>query len=87
MSGWKNNGDFSADPDRYAPVSSGNDVVLAANVGHAVPGFREYGAKFDGHIYLFASEGTLKKFESNPPYYATRALQAIRPVSHTAALR
>lgn len=78
---------FMADPDRYAPVSSGNDVVLAVDVGHAVAGFREYGAKYDGHVYLFASEGTLKKFESNPPYYAQRALQAIHPVSQTAGLR
>jgi YHS domain-containing protein/thiol-disulfide isomerase/thioredoxin len=78
---------FQADPDRYAPVNSGNDVVLALEVGHAVPGFREHGAKFDGHIYLFASEDTLKKFESNPPFYAERALQAIHPMSQTAALR
>lgn len=70
---------FLTDPDRYAPVSSGNDVVLAAEVGHAVPGFREFGAKFDGHVYLFASEGTLKKFESNPPYYAQHTCRRFTP--------
>jgi protein disulfide-isomerase len=78
---------FQADPDRYAPVSSGNDVVLALELGRTVPGFREHCAKFDGHVYLFASEATLKKFESNPPFYAERAWQAIRPAARTAALR
>jgi YHS domain-containing protein/thioredoxin-related protein len=78
---------FLADPDRFAPVSSGNDIVLAAEVGRTVAGFREYGAKYDGHVYLFASEVTLKKFESNPPYYAQRALQALHPVSQTADTR
>jgi YHS domain-containing protein/thiol-disulfide isomerase/thioredoxin len=78
---------FQADPDRYAPVSSGNDVVLAVDQGRAVPGFREHGAKFDGHVYLFTSEATLKKFESNPPFYAERAMQSPRPALHTTALR
>ena len=78
---------FLADPDRYAPVSSGNDVVLGLEVGHSVPGMREFVAQFNGHVYLFASEGTLKKFEANPPYYADRALPAIHPVSQSASVR
>ncbi len=78
---------FQANPDRYAPINSGNDVVLAVEVGRAVPGFREHGAQYDGHVYLFASEATLKKFESNPLFYSERALQAIRPAAQTAALR
>jgi protein disulfide-isomerase len=78
---------FQASPDRYAPVSSGNDVVLALEVGRAVPGFREHGAQYDGHVYLFATEATLKKFEANPLLYSDKALQSIRPAAQTAAVR
>jgi protein disulfide-isomerase len=78
---------FQANPDRFAPVNSGNDIVLSVETGRAVAGFREHGAQYDGHVYLFASEATLKKFESNPLFYADRALQAIRPAAQTAALR
>jgi YHS domain-containing protein len=78
---------FQADPDRYAPVGSGNDVVLALEVGRMVPGFREHGAQYDGHVYLFASEETLAKFQANPRYYAQRALQAVRPATRTTTLR
>jgi len=78
---------FQADPDRYAPVNSGNDVVLALDLGRSVTGFREHGAQYDGHIYLFASEGTLEKFRANPRYYADRALQAIHPAAQGTAMR
>lgn len=80
---------FLADPDRYAPVSSGDDVVLLLEQGRSVSGYREHGVQYDGHVYLFAAEGTLEKFRSNPGYYAERALQAIRPAAQaqTAAAR
>jgi hypothetical protein len=52
-----------------------------------VPGFREHGAQYDGHVYLFASEETLAKFQKNPHFYAERALQAIRPVTQRPMLR
>ena len=78
---------FSADaPDRYAPVNSGDDVVLFLEQGRSVSGCREHGLQFDGHVYLFASEGTLEKFRSNPRYYADRALHAMRS-AETAAVR
>ncbi len=78
---------FLAEPDRYAPVSSGDDVVLLLEEGRSVPGYRDHGLKFDGHVYLFAGEGSLEKFRSNPRYYADRALQAMRPAAQTAAVR
>jgi YHS domain-containing protein/thioredoxin-related protein len=76
---------FRADPDRYAPVNSGNDVVLSLEQGRSVAGYRQHGAQFDGHVYLFASESTLEKFHSNPHYYADRALQAMRSTGQQAA--
>jgi YHS domain-containing protein len=61
--------------------------VLAIEQGRAVPGFREHGVQFEGHVFLFADEASLEKFRSNPHYYAERALQAIRPASGSTALR
>jgi len=78
---------FLAAPDRYAPVSSGGDVVLFLEEGRSEPGYREHGLQFDGHVYLFADESTLDKFRSNPRYYADHALQALRPAAQTAAMR
>ena len=78
---------FLANPDRYAPISSGDDVVLLLEQGRSVPGCREHGLQFDGHIYLFADEGTLDRFHSNPRYYADRALQVLRSANQTAAVR
>ncbi len=69
---------FYADPDRYAPVVSGNDVVLATEQGQAVPGLREHGVFFGGRVYLFSSEDSLKKFSQNPKVYSNQALEAMR---------
>ncbi len=60
---------FNADPDHYAPVLSGNDVVLAVEQGQAVPGRREHGAWFQDRVYLFSSEATFRKFDQNPFLY------------------
>jgi protein disulfide-isomerase len=69
---------FLANFDRYAPVISGNDIVLAAEEQKAVPGFREHGVFYANHIFLFSSEATLQKFSSNPDYFANQALGALR---------
>ena len=78
---------FLANPDRYAPVSSGDDVVLLLESGRSVSGYRAHGLQFDGHVYLFAAEATLEKFRSNPRYYADRALQALKQAPQTAGMR
>ena len=70
---------FLADPDRYAPVASGNDVVLAAEQGQIVPGMREHGVFSKGRVYLFSSEVSLQKFSHNPDAYdANRSFEALR---------
>jgi YHS domain-containing protein/thioredoxin-related protein len=69
---------FLGDPDRYAPIHGGEDIVLAVEQGRSVPGARAHGATFGGRVYLFAEEGTLKKFSENPRFYAERAMQAMR---------
>jgi YHS domain-containing protein len=72
---------FLADPDRYAPVLSGNDPVLAVDQNQLVPGQRKYGLRFvaDGRVYLFATQVSRDKFAQDPDRYAaavTRAMEA-----------
>lgn len=69
---------FLANPDRYAPMLSGNDVVMAVELGETVPGRREHGVLFSSNVYLFSSEASLEKFSKNPHHYARQILQAMR---------
>ncbi len=70
--------DFLANPERYAPVLSGNDVVLAFDEQTTKPGARAHGVFFGGRVFLFSSEASLERFSRNPNYYADRASQAMR---------
>ena len=67
---------FLADPDKYAPVLSGNDPVLAMDGRQLVPGRREYGVYSDNRVYLFADESSRRRFEENPARYGAEAIQA-----------
>jgi len=69
---------FRENPDRYSPVMSGNDPVLALDQGQTAPGSRMYGLICGSHYYLFTSEETLKAFAQNPKRYAAEAQQARR---------
>ncbi len=53
---------FLAAPDSFAPVLSGNDVVVAFDQGKLEPGRREFGMFCNGRIYLFSSQESLNKF-------------------------
>jgi protein disulfide-isomerase len=70
---------FMADPEKYAPVLSGNDPVLAMDSQQLVPGRREYGVYSDNRVYLFADEASRQRFEQNPKRYAAESLQAATP--------
>jgi YHS domain-containing protein/thiol-disulfide isomerase/thioredoxin len=69
---------FWQNPDRYAPVASGLDPVLAIEQGQEVPGQRAHGVFFEDRIYLFANEQSLEAFKQNPDRYAAEILQARR---------
>jgi thiol-disulfide isomerase/thioredoxin/YHS domain-containing protein len=69
---------FFSDPDRYAPVISGHDIVLATEQNKLVPGKREYGDFCGNRIYLFSSQASMEKFEKNPGFYANQAMGAMR---------
>ncbi len=66
---------FFSDPDRYAPVLSGIDVVVAVEENRQVPGKREHGAWYEGRMYLFSSEESFRKFDQEPSRYAAAASQ------------
>jgi YHS domain-containing protein/thiol-disulfide isomerase/thioredoxin len=67
---------FLANPDRFSPVMSGDDPVLALDQGQHVAGSRMYGVSYADHVYLFTSEQTLQIFQQNPKRYAAEAVQA-----------
>ena len=69
---------FLADPDRYAPVSGGRDIVKALEAGQWTDGRRDYGGWFAGRVYLFDSEESFRKFSADPERYvqAWEQLQA-----------
>lgn len=69
---------FLKNPEPYAPVLSGNDVVALVEQGQAVPGQRRFGAWYDDHVYLFSSEAAYQKFYNDAQRYATAALQPMR---------
>jgi YHS domain-containing protein len=67
---------FLADPDRYAPVLSGDDPVLALDAGKSAPGQRRYGVTYQSRTYLFSSSETRDAFAANPQRYTSGALVA-----------
>ena len=76
---------FLADPDRYSPVMSGLDPVLAVDNHSSVPGSREFGVfGADGKIYLFANEASRAKFEQNEQHYTAAASPSSQPTTYQA---
>ena len=67
---------FWANPDRYSPVLSGNDPVLALDHGRSVPGSRTHGGFYGDRIYLFSSESSYQQFSQNPNRYAAEIYAA-----------
>jgi protein disulfide-isomerase len=77
---------FLADPTRYAPVFSGDDVVKLVDEGKRVSGSRLHGAWFHGKVYLFVSEGSYQQFDKNPFRYVSK-LEAASSVADRPPLR
>ncbi|MGO9109955.1 MAG: YHS domain-containing protein [Thermoguttaceae bacterium] len=67
---------FEAAPEKYAPVQSGNDVVVAAKENRIVPGNVNHSAVWHGRLYLFSNSATLATFQKDPARYARDARQA-----------
>ena len=74
---------FFTNPDRYAPGLSGDDPVLATDLGRKVPGQRQYGVSYRSKVYLFSSPDTKAAFEADPQKYAQRVQVAEQPAGTT----
>jgi len=72
LSGAEQRQQFLADPNRFAPVNSGNDVVLSVDTNRNVPGQPAYCATYNNRLYMFSSAATQAEFNRNPERYATR---------------
>ncbi len=57
---------FLLDPTRYLPVADGEDVVLAAAEGFAVPGRVEHAVLYGGRLFLFRNARTRTAFTQDP---------------------
>lgn len=66
---------FYDNPDRYAPVLDGCDIVTVVERGQGIDGRREHGAWFQDRVYLFASEQALERFSAEPQRYLTACRQ------------
>ncbi len=62
---------FKNAPHRYAPRMLGCDPVLLWNSDRAVQGAVEYGAFYDGDLYLFTTGETRDRFKVNPDQFVT----------------
>ena len=61
---------FLSQPQRYAPVEAGCDVVRLVDEKRSSIGFREHGMTYNDRVYLFDSEESLETFRANPAKYA-----------------
>ena len=66
---------FLADPARYAPVTFGNDPVLAIDQGQMVAGNRTHALYFGNRMYLFANESTLTAFVNDRLRYSSAVMR------------
>ncbi len=58
--------EFRNDPDAFAPKLLGCDPVILWETDRAVAGDIQYGAFFDGELYLFKTDERRKQFKSQP---------------------
>lgn len=68
---------FLADPDRFAPIISGNDPVAALEQGVAVPGRRELGMMCENRMILFSTKANYDKFSADSKRYTAQIQQAL----------
>ncbi len=69
---------FFKEPDVFAPVLAGNDVVMHVDRQRMVPGQRQHGVFFMRRTYLFANEANLATFSRDPQRYVNGVLPTRR---------
>lgn len=68
---------FLANPDRYSPILSGLDPVLAVDCQREVPGSTEFCVVYDGRLYMFSSAESVARFRQDPAHYSVAASQPL----------
>jgi len=66
---------FLANPELYAPVLRGVDVVELLTSHREVTGSRKFGGWYHGRVFLFTSAENYEKFQNNPNLYAFQITQ------------
>lgn len=61
--------EFKVDPGKYAPRLLGCDPVVLWASDRAIPGSTQFGAYFDGELFLFTSPENRDRFKSSPTLY------------------
>jgi YHS domain-containing protein len=61
---------FQAGPEQYVPQLLGCDPVIMFETDRAVTGNTQFGAYFQGKLFLFSSSDTRAKFRDNPERYS-----------------
>ncbi len=62
--------EFKAEPTKFAPRLLGCDPVVLWTSDRAVPGSTQFGAYFDGELYLFNSAENRDRFKGRPNLYS-----------------
>lgn len=62
---------FEKSPKSYAPVASGNDVVLSTTESAEIEGSLDHAVWFRDRLYLFSTAKTKAAFEATPSKFAT----------------
>lgn len=65
-----NRDEFQANPARFAPRLMGCDPVTLVESDLAIRGSTQFGAFFDGQLFLFESDDTRTKFRKTPGRYS-----------------
>ena len=66
---------FAQNPANFMPIAMGEDIVLKVERNKRVNGKREFGAWFQGRVFLFSSQESLDAFATRPEYYTEIALK------------
>jgi thiol-disulfide isomerase/thioredoxin/YHS domain-containing protein len=68
---------FMVDPDKYAAILSGYDLVSFIREGALIPGKREHGYIRDGKLFLFSTDSNKKLFAERHREFVTELQQIL----------
>lgn len=69
---------FLANPERFCPIISGNDPVVALEKNEIVAGRRQFGLLYENRMILFSSQESYDKFAKESKRYTTELQQALQ---------